>query len=92
MISTNKQNPTEIKGVLRVMNAPQVIRPGEPVAKIPIYTTLKHNKTQPQYDLKFSASNINTTFTTPSTQVVTAEQSVYLQKPPFSFSGVRNTL
>ena len=92
MISTKKQNPTEIKGVLRVMDVPHVIKAQEPVAKIPIGTTLKNNKKQAQYDLKFSASNINTTFTTPPSQVVTGEQSVYLKRPPFTQSGVRNTL
>jgi hypothetical protein len=95
MKTTIKLNPTENRGVLRVMDVPQVLRGNsEPVAKMARSIKIHEiqNSKTPQYDLKFSASNINTTFTVPKTQEVTANESIYLKRPPFSHSGVRNTL
>ncbi len=98
MKSTIKINPTENRGVLRVMDMPQVLRGNsEPVARLARSIKLQEIKTMrnmktPQYDLKFSASNINTTFTVSKPQLITANESVYLKQPPFTTNGVRNTL
>ena len=98
MISTRKQNPTGRREVLRVMDAPQVVRGNrEPVARIARSLNVQqsqamHNTKTPQYDLKFSACNINTTFTVPTCQAITSNESVYLKKPRAAGRGLPNTL